>query len=50
MDLNQLYFDHQIALMRAAEAPHGDAASFSDTADGIAREIACVQHHLGACA
>jgi hypothetical protein len=50
VDLNQLYFDHQIALMRAAEASAGDAPGYLDAADGVAREIACVQRCLGAAA
>ena len=49
MDLNQLYFDHQILLMRAkqtlsAEARHAHEAG----ASLIAGRIGCIQRALGA--
>ncbi|HVR90475.1 MAG TPA: hypothetical protein VHG29_05220 [Novosphingobium sp.] len=48
MDLNQLYFDHQIALMRAAEGPLKAAQKHLEAAAGVARQIACFQRRLGA--
>lgn len=50
MDLNQLYFDHQIALMRAAEGPLRDGPKHLEAAAGVARQIACFQRRLGASA
>jgi hypothetical protein len=49
VDLNRLYFDHQLSLMRASrsrtsDAPCGEALR----ASRIARRIGCVQRALGA--
>ena len=51
MDLNQLYFDHQILLMKAQRAPSSNArASFEATASAVACRIGRAQHVLGAAA
>ena len=49
MDLNQLYFDHQILLMKAQRASSSTArAGFEATASAVACRIGRVQHLLGA--
>lgn len=49
MDLNQLYFDHQILLMRAARVPvsASSAAHLCDAA-GLAARIGAMQRATGA--
>ena len=48
MDLNQLYFDHQLLLMRAASSPASDAATHLCQAARIAGQIGDVQRAKGA--
>lgn len=49
MDLNQLYFDHQILLMKAARSPvSGDAALHLCKAAQIAGQIRGLQRARGA--
>ena len=49
MDLNKLFFRHQIALMRAAEANDGDdRAQHAAAADDLASCIRDVQSRSGA--
>lgn len=49
MDLNALYFDHQISLIRAGEARCGDSGQHHRAAARTtARAIARWQHGLGA--
>lgn len=49
MDLNQLYFDHQLLLIKAQDASSPDARErFEETASVIACRIGRVQHALGA--
>jgi hypothetical protein len=49
MDLNQLYYDHQILLMRAAKAPNGtDKAAHRANAATIARTITGMHRASGA--
>jgi hypothetical protein len=51
VDLNQLYFDHQILLMQAQRAPSSTARrGFEATASVVACRIGQVQHVLGASA
>ena len=51
MDLNQLYFDHQIQLMRAANSPaSSDAATHLRSAAQIAGQIGDLQRRKGASA
>lgn len=51
MDLNQLYFDHQILLMKARRAPpRGRRRGFETEASDIAGRITRSQHSLGASA
>ena len=49
MDLNKLYFDHQIALMRAGSAGPGELRRDRQfDASLIAGRIGCMQRSLGA--
>ena len=49
MDLNSLYSQHQIALIRAATSPGcDDRRRFHAFADGIALRIRALQDTLGA--
>lgn len=49
MDLNQLYFDHQILLMKADGVPEGDTRDLHEIgASQIAGRIGCMQRALGA--
>lgn len=49
MDLNQLYFRHQILLMRASGTVDGAASLRHESgAARIARSIVALQHALGA--
>jgi len=49
MDLNQLYFRHQLLLMRASVAATVDACLKHEShAAGIARSIGAFQDRLGA--
>lgn len=48
MDLNQLYFDHQLLLMRAASSPAADAAAHLCQAARIAGQIGDLQRAKGA--
>jgi hypothetical protein len=51
MDLNHLYFRHQIALMSAAGTrDFGQRDSHLQAADGLSRLIARIQKRLGATA
>lgn len=51
MDLNQLYFDHQILLMKAQHAqPSGRRERFEASASGLACRISRIQRTLGAAA
>lgn len=51
MDLNRLYFLHQLSLMRVSSAKSRAAnATHQAEADGIARRIGAVQTKLGALA
>lgn len=51
MDLNELFFRHQIALIRAAGAEDcGERHRFHGLADGIASRIGTLQDSLGAIA
>ena len=51
MDLNQLYFDHQVLLMRAARAPaSADAVRDLRSAAQIAGRIGDLQRAKGAAA
>jgi cytosine/adenosine deaminase-related metal-dependent hydrolase len=51
MDLNQLYSDHQVLLMRARTAGHGERRRVHETnARQIAAQIGCIQHRSGATA
>ena len=49
MDLNQLYFDHQVLLMRAGRTLSAEARRALETgASLIAGRIGCMQRALGA--
>ena len=49
MDLNKLYFEHQIALMRACTAGSGEVRrDLQFDASLIAGRIGCMQRSLGA--
>jgi hypothetical protein len=49
VNLNQLYFDHQVALMRAsATSDRRDSTRHRHDATSIARTIACWQGRAGA--
>jgi hypothetical protein len=49
MDLNQLYFDHQLLLMKARRAQSGEARRAHEIgASHIAGRIGCMQRSLGA--
>lgn len=49
MDLNELFFRHQIALMRAGSAgERGEKHRHAVVADGIATRIGALQLRLGA--
>lgn len=49
MDLNELFFRHQIALMREAGTDNrGERRRFRGIADGFAARIGTLQHSLGA--
>ena len=49
MDLNKLYFDHQILIMRACDAEPGDVRSVHETgARRIAGSIGSIQRRSGA--
>ena len=49
MDLNELFFRHQIALMRVDRAENRDERSqFCVQADWLALRIGAMQHRLGA--
>ena len=51
MDLNQLYFDHQLLLMRAARAPTNDVRRVHELAAvKVARHVRTMQRTLGASA
>ncbi|MBT2134766.1 hypothetical protein KK137_10505 [Croceibacterium sp. LX-88] len=51
MDLNKLYFDHQVLLMQAGGASSGDARlSYETSARRIADRIGSIQRHSGAIA
>lgn len=51
MDLNQLYFDHQILMMKADGAPHHASRDLHEMrASQIAGRIGCMQRALGASA
>ncbi|KRA84378.1 hypothetical protein [Altererythrobacter sp. Root672] len=51
MDLNQLYYDHQVLLMQACGAGPGDARLSHETgARRIANRIGSIQRHSGAVA
>ncbi len=51
MDLNQLYFDHQISLMKAHGASTSQGRrSHEDEADRLANRIGQLQGRLGAAA
>lgn len=51
MDLNQLYFDHQLLLIKALRAPSGGAQHEHEvSASHIAGRIGCMQRALGAAA
>ncbi|MDE2596976.1 MAG: hypothetical protein KGL44_08870 [Sphingomonadales bacterium] len=51
MDLNKLYFHHQLAVMRAdASIGHGERAHHEGFADVIADRIGGYQRKLGAAA
>jgi hypothetical protein len=49
MDLNQLYFDHQVLTMQACNAEAGDVRSLHETdARRIADRISSIQRRSGA--
>jgi hypothetical protein len=49
VDLNQLYFDHQLLLMKAKRTPSAETRRAHETgASLIAGRIGCVQRALGA--
>jgi hypothetical protein len=49
VDLNRLYFDHQILLMRAQGAGSPDGRRGHEAAaSGLAAHISCIQRTLGA--
>lgn len=49
MDLNELFFRHQIAVMRADRAGNrGERCRLGVQADDLASRIGVLQHHLGA--
>jgi hypothetical protein len=49
MDLNALYFDHQVLLMRAHSAPTPERrTAFERSASVLAARIGCRQQQLGA--
>ena len=49
MDLNQLYFDHQLLLMKAKRSPSAERRRTHEIgASLIARRIGCMQRALGA--
>ncbi len=51
MDLNDLYFRHQLSMMRAQSARGGDSRNrHCADARGIAGEISLFQHQAGAAA
>ena len=51
MDLNKLYFDHQISLMQAARSPTGERRrDHQHSASRIADRIGSLQRDLGATA
>ncbi len=51
MDLNELHFRHQIALMRAARTrSQGEHARHASAAEGFAGRIGLIQHRSGALA
>lgn len=51
MDLNQLYFDHQLLLIRASRAVScGAREEHEVTASHVAGRIGCMQRALGAAA
>lgn len=51
MDLNELHFCHQIALMRAARTrSRGEHARQTSAAEGFAGRIGLIQHRGGALA
>jgi hypothetical protein len=48
VDLNELFFRHQIALIRADRADvKADRQRFGTVAEGLAAQIGCVQRALG---
>lgn len=49
MDINRLYFKHQILMMRVSDAEEaGDRIYHQTVADGFARRIARLQQDSGA--
>lgn len=49
MDLNQLYFDHQLLLIRAGDSvSHTNRHQCETGASQVAARIGCVQRELGA--
>ncbi len=51
MDLNQLYFDHQVLLIKAARADtRGTRHEHEVSASHVAGRIGCMQRALGAAA
>ena len=51
MDLNRLFYLHQMALMRAAATGcHGERDRHHAAADGLAHRIAMFQRNVGAAA
>ena len=50
MDLNRLYYDHQISIIRAAKSGPGGRACFEIIAARVAAQIGSRQRSLGASA
>lgn len=49
MDINRLYFKHQISMMRVSHAEDPDDRTYHQTlADGLAKRIARLQQDSGA--
>ena len=49
MDLNLLYFDHQVALIRAGQSSSGELKRrLATSASEIAERIGCIQRGLSA--